>query len=225
MIGLIQEISTLPTEQDACLVLRAFIAVRRRYQPRYTSLDGGVTITPDQLEIAIREFVKQNSEGGKRAQAVVAGIIDAFARPQRVESGRINDPSRRHPGDVCVRRYGPSRVWEKAFEVRDKPVSDSDVQIFGKKCIDMGVREVALVMVAEGQPFLDETRLTDWANEFGIGLTLFYGWSQIIDQALFWSELPKPIAVRKAARFIHERLIGVEASPDSVEMWNKLVSR
>jgi hypothetical protein len=83
-------------------------------------------------------------EGGRRAQAVVAEHLDVFAGPERVESGRINDPSRKYPGDVCVQSAYDPDVWEKAIEVRDKPVATADVQIFGKKCVDMGVREAAL---------------------------------------------------------------------------------
>jgi hypothetical protein len=50
---------------------------------------------------------------------------------------------------------------EKALEVRDKPVSAADVQIFGKKCIDLGVQEAALVMVAANQQTLDTNALAD----------------------------------------------------------------
>ena len=90
--------------------------------------------------------MQEGSEGGRLAQAVVAGLMDTFAGPERVESGRVNDPSRRHPGDVCVRAVDAD-VWEKAFEIRDKPVSMSDVQIFGDKCVSMGAREAAVVAV------------------------------------------------------------------------------
>ncbi|MBV8611310.1 MAG: restriction endonuclease, SacI family, partial [Singulisphaera sp.] len=137
---------------------------------------------------------------------MVAGLLDAFAGEERVESGRINDPSRKYPGDVCIRAESDPNAWEKAFEVRDKPVSPSDIQIFAKKCVDMGVREAALVMVAEHQDPLDEGELARWANGFGIGLTLFAGWDGFVEQALFWSRLPKPVAASNAAKFIHKRL-------------------
>ena len=107
---------------------------------------------------------------------------------------------------------------EKAIEVRDKPVNVSDVQIFGKKCIDMNVREAALVMVSDRQEPLDAPLLTKWAKEFGVGLTFFYGWENFVDQALFWSDLAKPIVAAKAVNFIHERLIMVEASPEGVSL-------
>lgn len=222
MVELVRELQECPDEDAARQALRAFIAVRRRFQPRYIDHDGDGQIASEQLTAAIVAFVQQDSEHGRRAQAVVAGLMDAFAGSDRVESGRINDPSRKYPGDVCVRSVADPDVWAKAIEVRDKPVSVSDVQIFGKKCIDMQVREAALVMVAERQPLLDGEKLAEWASGFGIGLTLFYGWRSFVEQALFWAEPPKPIAAGRAVGFIHQRLVMVEVSPEAVTLWGRL---
>ncbi len=222
MLELVRELQDVPDEAPARAALRAFIAVRRRYQPRYTDIEGETPIAPDKLTTAISRLVLDNSERGKRAQAVVAGLMDVFAGPERVESGRIHDPSRKYPGDVCVRSEADPNTWEKAIEVRDKPVAVSDVQTFAKKCIDMAVREAALVMVSEHQETLDAAALTRWANGFGIGLTLFHGWDGFIEQALFWSELPKPVAASRAVGFIHQRLVMVEAAPEAVVLWRSL---
>ena len=170
------------------------------------------------------QFVRDNSEGGKRAQAVVAGLMDSVVGPDRVESGRINDPSRKYPGDVCILVSVESDECEKAFEVRDKPVSFSDVQIFAKKCADMGVREAAVVMAAGKQKALDVTALNKWAAELGIGITLFYGIPDTVSQALFWAPSPKPDASVAAAALIYERLLSIEVTPDGVALWNQLVS-
>lgn len=224
MLVLVRELQNLETESQAREALRAFIAVRHRYQPRYAEHNGALAISPNKLTKAIKEFVQQSSEVGRRAQAVVAGLLDVFAGPQRVESGRINDPSRKYPGDVCVRSNDASAVWEKAIEVRDKPVAVSDVQIFANKCVAMGVREAAIVMVADRQPKLDTSALSLWAEGLGIGLTLFHGWEAFIDQALFWAAMPKPEAASRAIGFIHQRLITVEASPEALTLWTTLMS-
>jgi hypothetical protein len=221
MLELARELQEMDEEQ-ARQALRAFVAVRRNYQPRYTDHEEGGVITPDRLLAAIVSLVQQDSESGKRAQAVVAGLMDVFANPESVESGRINDPSRKYPGDVCVRNPEDPSIIEKALEVRDKPVSPSDVQIFAKKCVDMGVREACVVAVSARQQEIDRLSLTEWANGFGIGLTIFHGWHEIVDQALFWSAEPKPVAATSALGFIHERLVTVEASPHAVELWASL---
>ena len=224
-VELINELRAIVTQEDARAVLAAYIAERRRYQPRYVIPGGESTITADALLEAIQTLVRDASESGRRAQAVVAGLMDAFAGTERVESGRINDPSRSHPGDVCVRAVDNAEAWEKALEVRDKPVALSDVQIFGIKCLDMGVREVAVVAVADGQAPLDNVRLSEWSGALGLGITVFTGWEDIVNQALFWAGDSKPAAARRAVEHIHERLIAVEASPRAVELWARLTGR
>jgi len=225
MLKLIQDLQDTSDEAEARDALRAFITVRRRYQPRYTDHEGDISITPNGLIQAIKCFVKDNSEGGKRAQAIVAGLVDVFAGFYRTESGRINDPSRKYLGDVCVRSQDDLGSWEKAIEVRDKPVTLSDVQIFGKKCIDMGVREAALVMVSERQEVLNALTLVEWADDFGIGLTLFHGWGNFVDQVLYWSQLPKPVGATRAVQLIHDRLVNVETSPEAVVLWQSITTK
>ena len=222
MVQLVHELNDLEDEVEARAALRAFVAVRRRYLPRYVRREGAFEITPDRLADVIGEFVEQESEGGRRAQAVVAGLMDLFAGTDRVETGRINDPSRNYPGDVCVRDEPNGSVIEKAIEVRDKPVSMSDVHIFVRKCIAMDVQEAALVAASTRQEPLEQATMTEWANELRIGLTIFSGWSTFVDQALFWSRLPKSAAAFEAVTAIRERLIGVEAMPEAVTLWQQL---
>jgi hypothetical protein len=223
MEELVAELSKLKTESEARKALGAFIAVRRGYMLKYAPKDGEASITPEQLIVAIKALIRNDSEGGKRAQAVVAGLLDVFAGVDRVESGRINDPSRKYPGDVCIRAEDIEE-WEKSFEVRDKPVAASDVQIFANRCIAMRVREAAVVMVADGQEELDAEALSAWAAERGLSLALFHSWDSIVDQALFWADVPKLDGAREAVTFIRERLQGVEASVEAVALWDKISS-
>lgn len=222
MLRLVTELQNLTSSKAAHEALAAFIAVRTRYRPRYVQQVGESDITPEDLVHAVSALVQDESENGKRAQAVVAGLMDAFAGPERVESGRINDPSRNHPGDICLRSMRTSEDWEKAFEVRDKPVSVSDMQVFAAKCIETGVREAAVVAIAESQPPLDVASLARWAAEFGIGLTVFESWGGLVEQVLFWSSDPKPVTANRAVSFIRERLIAVEAKPAAVTLWLEL---
>jgi hypothetical protein len=64
--------------------------VRIGYQPRYGPSSGATQITPEGLTAAIQEFVWADSE--------------RIRSPARVESGRINDPSRKYPGDAVGKR-------------------------------------------------------------------------------------------------------------------------
>ncbi len=96
-------------------------------------------------------------------RAVAAPTLrDAIAirHPQLRHS--VHDRTRKSRLDLLIRyRATPHQVANYRFvskhrgldqaEVPDKPVSVSDVRIFGKTCIDMGVREAAVVMVSDRQ--------------------------------------------------------------------------
>lgn len=222
MLTLVAELSAA-TPIQAQAALGAFIAVRRRYQTVYTTNDGALSVTWATLPQAISLLVSENSEGGRRAQAAVAGLFDVFAGADRVESGRINDPSRHYPGDVAVSAHDDG--WEKAVEVRDKPVSDADVHIFARACLAKGVREAAVMLAHPNQARLDETSIAQWGANAGIGLTLFYGWRHFVDQVLFWASAPRTDGAAEAVERIEARLIGVEASPDAVSTWQRLTRR
>ncbi|MDA8457146.1 restriction endonuclease, SacI family [Acidovorax sp. GBBC 3334] len=219
MVSLVDELQSY-TRVQARVALRAFIAVRRRYQTVYATSSGALTVTWATLPTAIQRLVEENSEGGRRAQAVVAGLFDVFAGADQVESGRINDPSRHYPGDVAVRNAAGG--WDKAVEVRDKVVAESDVYIFGRTCLAKGVREAAIVLAAPFQPRLNNLAVANWAANSGLGITLFYGWAYFVDQVLFWSGAPKAQAVEAAVATIEERLVAVQASPASVLIWHSL---
>ncbi|HZH11154.1 MAG TPA: restriction endonuclease, SacI family [Microvirga sp.] len=218
MVKLVRLLESM-SEAQSRDALRAFISVRQRYQPRYSEAPGELHVTPEALAAEINQFVSENSEGGKRAQACVAGLFDASFDVEHVESGRINDPSRDHPGDVCVVINGKT---VKAIEVKDKPVTYNDVQIFGKKAVDMGSTDAAYVMVSARQERLDDTRLAKWAEGFGLSLTLFYDWGTLVAQSLYWSTMPKRDAAKIAALRIRQRLVDVEAHPETVDRWTSI---
>jgi len=219
MMSLIGELGAYSPAQ-ARGALRAFIAVRRRYQTVYATSNGALKVSWATLADAIAQLVAENSEGGRRAQAAAAGLFDVYAGPDRVESGKINDPSRHYPGDVAVRSANGG--WDKAVEVRDKVVAESDVYIFARNCLARGVREAAILLAAPNQPRLNDTAIATWAAGTGLGLTLFYGWPNFVDQVLFWSAAARADGALIAVERIEARLVGVEASPSSVESWHRL---
>lgn len=222
MIELVRELQQVRESVAANSALRAFISVRRKYQPKRADADGAPSISPAGLLDSIVKLIEENSEGGKRAQAIVAGLLDVFAGVARVESGRIKEPSRRCPGDVCVRSRSNANDWEKAFEVVDNPVTDTSVRLFANKCLAMGVCEAAIVMAGGRQPRLDVRTLRAWAQAQGLDLAIFESWSDFVEQVLFWSELPKAAASQAAVPAIRARLIQVEASAAAVELWRAL---
>lgn len=143
MMLLVREVQALPDSPAARAVLEAFIGVRRRYIVQYTS--GGETSisTPTELIEAIDEFMLLGSAGGSHAQALAAGVMDAALGTDRIASGRINDPSRHYPGDVCVWADAERAQVAKAIEVRDKPVTAADIHIFARRCQTDNIQDFA----------------------------------------------------------------------------------
>ncbi len=219
------DLDKVVSEDEARAALRSFIHVRRSVQPNYADMVDGVALTVDQLVTLIETFVASDSEGGKRAQAVVAGLLAVYAGSGLVDAGRINDPSRHYPGDVVVRSMNENDESEeegpitKSFEVRDKPVAVSDVLIFGQKALTDGVREAAVVAVSPAQGELDLAKIAAWANERMMGLNVFFGWREFVRQVLFWSPQQGPLAAGEAVTTIHERLIDAEVSEGGVNWW------
>ena len=80
MVTLVQELHELRSEEQALGALRAFIGVRMGYQPRYIAREGASQSRPSALKTQ-SIIVQADSEHGKRAQAVVAGLLDVFASP------------------------------------------------------------------------------------------------------------------------------------------------
>ncbi|MFI0472021.1 restriction endonuclease, SacI family [Halomonas sp. HMF6819] len=222
LIDLVETLSSYSAE-EAAAALRAYITVRRAYIPDYTGVYES-TVNQAELLAAIQLFVSKNSEGGKRAQAVTAGVLDVYAAPELVLSASINDPSKNRPGDVCVYSDSSLSQVEKAFEVKDKPVSLADIQIFGRNCLSMEAKEAAIVMSSREQPAIDQQEVTGWAQHFGIAVTLFFGWEDFLNQALFWSMPPTPEIVSKVAERVRIRLIEIQVSAGSVERWDSLTA-
>ena len=222
-IALVDELDAITDAEVARRALRAFIAVRREFMSKDVSHAAQVMLTPPALIQAIARFVGEDSEGGRRAQAIVAALFDVALGEELIESGRIHDPSRRSPGDVCVRSAIAQDQWEKAVEVRDKPVTRSDLVVFGRRCAQLKIRDVSVVAVSDKQGPLDLDELEAWSRPLGLSFTLFMGWESLVHQALFWAKDSKHTAAARAVEQVHRRLIALEVSVQGVKRWSELV--
>jgi len=223
-ISLVNELQALPDEASAERALHAFIVVRRRYVTEYTDGGDGTIASPAALLEAITVFMSEGSAGGSHAQAIAAGVMDAGLEPDRVESGRINDPSRHYPGDVCIWTSPEKETVARAIEVRDKPVSESDIHIFARRCQSEGLQDCGVLMVSLRQSPLDDAALHRWADGIGINLRLWHGWGPFVREALFWSEVGANEAAALAATSARARLIEAEVSADALDRWDTLTS-
>jgi hypothetical protein len=211
------------SEEQARQAMRAFIEVRRRHGARYSRAVGDrVSISPSALAGHVSALVGASSEGGRRAQAVVAALMDVFAGVDRVETRRVNDPSRTTPADVNVRRVS-GEGWERVFEVRDKAVTREDLYLLVGKCLGSQVDEAVMVAIAPSpsMSLLGEAQL--WAAERGVALTVFSDWSTLVGQCLHWGSTSSLAAASELPGRIEQRLIELEASQGALELWSELI--
>jgi hypothetical protein len=225
MMELVAQVQSLTDEDAAQRALHAFIAVRRNYVTTYTSAGEAVIASPTALLEAIEEFMLLGSAGGAHAQAIAAGVMDAIFDPERVESGRVNDPSRHYPGDVCIWDSPEKARVAKAIEVRDKSVAASDVHIFARRCQTDAVTDCAVLMVSPQQRTLDEAALRAWADDIGVNLQLWTGWERFTREGLFWSEEGASDAAATAATRVRARLVEAEVNNGVIESWDALICR
>lgn len=224
LLALIGELEQLSSPEEALAALRAFIHVRRQYQPKYGDQLQGRALSLRDLAAAITSFVTEDSQGGRRAQAIAAAIVDVLDGPERVESGRINDPSRKTPGDVVVFSSGEDRSVQKAIEVRDKPVTTSDVLIFANKCLAFQVPDAAVLAVSAKPSEIDGEAIQAWSEQAGIAVTIISSWMDLLAPVVFWSDTPTLAALSQVVARVGIRLEAVEAGPEALARWQELVA-
>jgi hypothetical protein len=236
-------LASIEDSKQARAALRAFLVARRVAEEAHEiGEDAGERLTEATLLRAIELFVSENSESGKRAQAVAAGLLDIEFGPERVEVGKVFDPSRHFPGDVVVRNepapmaanllleledattenYGASSL-AIAYEVRDKPVTASDLYHFVQRALDHGGRRAVMLAVAP-QPSLgaDLDAALEWGAKRGVRLHLFLGWRDFLRSSMFRAQ--EGMTAGAAYRSIFKRLAQLEVSPEGVALWTRLGS-
>jgi len=223
LLDVLSDLSRVGTEAQARSALRAFIHVRRQYRPQYGEADHGpLGLTYMEFAERIAAFVAADSEGGRRAQALTAGLLAMRFGDDRVLSKGVNDPDRRLPGDVGVLNSTDTALFDMVFEVRDKPVSVSDVRVFAEKAIAAKISRAGLVAVS-GIP--DAATLREqiaYAAQRGVALTVFPSWAVLLRDLLVWSNRPLAEAIDAAHRAVDKQLRSIEASAVAVQRWAEI---
>ncbi len=225
MLELVAELDK-STNDQALAALGAFIYVRRFAGITYVEHTAAKSISSLSLVAALDKLVGSKSENGKRAQAAAAGVLDAVYGSARVDtgSGKINDPSRKRPGDVCVLCTDSTEEYELSFEVKDKPVDDTDIKRFVRNALSSyKVFDFGYLALASNQPQLNDDEIINWAEERGATVSIFYNWRDFLRQAIFWApEAALQLTVESSVH-VAERLQEIEASAEALDLWNQLV--
>lgn len=221
LVDILDLLDRVETEERAREALRTYIRVRRGHfrRPVGATIEGAIPL--NEFLAKISSFTESGSEGGKRAQAIVAGVLDVSFGAQRVRTNRVNDPDRNLPADVGITSSDASG-WERIFEVRDKPVSEPDLHHLLAKAAEAEVERVGMLALAARQPAIDIQTAVAKAAGQGVTLSVTHGWQEFVAEALFWGGSPVADFGRATAERVDQRLIDLEASPETLAAWRAL---
>ncbi len=176
-IAALEKLKNVRDTQTARLALRGFLAARRRGLLERIAIDPqlGDNLSMAGLASLLTSYVSASSEGGRRAQACSAGILDAVFGPSQVVVGCINDPDRRSPLDVAVLQS--ENVFIHAFEVKDKPITGTHVFASIEKAVKVhNLRSLTFLAVSSGQIETQFSEVERWAADRGVKVTMFVDW-------------------------------------------------
>lgn len=146
--------------REASRALAAFLRVRMAAQEAERSVARDARaiegqVGPHELVGMVDRFVREDPEGGRRAQALVAAALDcAF---EEVELQSVNSP---YPGDVRISSDGKLVV---VIEVKQVEVGEAVAEELARETAGLGADLALLVIIADGHSALDRERIRSQA--------------------------------------------------------------
>lgn len=208
-------------EEAALGALAAFVRQRQAAVASQAPLEfESPALTLGPLMHSVRQFVDEDAEGGKRAQALVAAVFDLVY--DEVRTSRINDPSRHFPADVWAFRSGES-VPLLAAEVRAKAVTSTEVVRFCQVVAAAGISHAVVVVLAQRHDSLSRPELVERAfREAGVLLTVVEGADELLLSAFSWGGRGLDDMASMLPRRLALRLQELEVRPDTLKRWANL---
>jgi SacI restriction endonuclease len=151
---------------------------------------------------------------------LVAAAFDVVF--DEVRMGRVNDPSRRFPGDVQV--LGGAQVV-LAAEARQKLVYPDDVAAFARAAGEAGVANAVMVALHPDQEELDRDRLSRLCEErYGVLMSVIDSVDEFLRQGLMWSGARIDAVLSEFPDLYGQRLEEIEVGQGTVARWRAVLS-
>lgn len=207
--------------------LAAFLRVLLDEMPSYSEVYGSqLEFDRVELEELFNNFISTDSDGGRRAQALTAGLFDAFYGSDDVYVDGVNDPDRRFPGDIAVvEPESESGEPCLAIEVRDKAVNLSDTLHFLDKASAAGIRKVCLIAIDPKQEWDVIAEAIPRAHDRGTELFIFTSWGPLLDALILLRLGTAEDFVEQAIVSIRERLIEATVQDTTIQEWDGLTRK
>lgn len=220
MVRYLRDLNPL-NEDEATLALAAFLRLRLQYAKdkaeratifvaeREWHFDAVVDLTTG--------FVSEDPEGGRRGQALVAGLLDCVY--DEVKLAAINDP---RALDVATVVDGQ---LDLAIEVKQKPVAEGTALHLAEEARAAGADKALLVAIATDQSPLDrESARLQAAERFEVLLGIVESVPELFAYVTLWSGCPvRDIAAEFPAAYAR-RMEEHGVSDEARSYWADLVA-
>jgi hypothetical protein len=208
------------SEDEATLALAAFLRSRISYareQPPPLSdnwkLDVGVGLI--ELSRVLESFIREDPEGGRRGQALVAAVFDAVF--SKATTGAINAPQAND-----VQAYADGQMVNGA-EVKQKPIDEGWALSFAEELGKQGVRKGLICALAHDQKPLDRAVLLNEAEQrYGVTLSAVESVEELLALAVTWSPRGREVILDSIAASFGIRLRELQVSGDGLDHWEDI---
>lgn len=204
------------SEKEATLALAAFLRSRIAYareQPPPPSEDGRkLDVGLVELSRVLEAFIREDPEGGRRGQALVAAVFDAVF--PKVTTGAINAPQAND-----VQAYADDQMVNGA-EVKQKPIDEGWALSFAEELRKQGVRKGLICALAQDQTPLDRAVLLSEAEQrYGVTLSAVESVEELLALAVTWSPRTRDEILNTVAAAFGPRLRELQVSPGGLDHW------
>lgn len=214
------------TEQ-ARSALRGFIGIRKR---NFSSTFSPGRNTADHLVLpvlidAIHRLLAGDSEDGRCAQAVAAGLLAAAFDKENIEVGHVNDPDRNFPLDIAISQHFPegSKI-SFAVEVKDKPIGGAEILHSVEKALNLNVNRIIYLAISHRQSDFLFTNEYISARNMGAALVVYTDWESFVKSCLGFSTRPTPELFSGAYMHIGNYLADLQVSQRVIDLWESFAS-
>lgn len=207
---------------EACRALAAFIRERISVQiavdeMRLVDVSRATSIAA--LRQVLTLFLaEEQSERPARLQATVIGLV-ACVSPEQPSMQRLNDPSRRVPGDVHVPALSPRFT----AEVRGKPVPQHEAEDFVRACGSAGIGTAWIVALSDDHKAIDRDALLDIGLETCVLSAVFESIDELLVGLFAIPSLASGDVLDRVGPAVSDALRALETSTDTIREWTRLL--
>jgi SacI restriction endonuclease len=208
-------------EHEAQQALAAFLRLRLSVGIAAKKLRVVITNAGEALDDVLRlaeTFIRQDPEGGKRGQAVVAALLSCVH--EHVQTGAINNP---RAFDVRV-DSGESPLL--AVEVKQKPVGEEQILYLAAEAADAGFDKALYAALGADQAPVDAVSLRERAaTDHGVLLGIGLGITAVADLTFLGSAVRAEDLAAALPGKVLQRLIELRVSSEGQAHWSGLFLR